>query len=204
MDIMEFFNNLLKAFIPMFVAVDVIGVVPFFIGLTEDMTGERRSKLLKQSVLTATLITIAFMLVGKALFAYLRIEIYDFMIAGGAVIFIISTHDLISTQKTNIPDDTSAGVVPLATPLLAGPAVLATALITMKPFGVAATLISVILNFLIAGLAFHYSKFLIRLLGRNGARALSKIMALVLGAYGIMMIRSGIIEIISKYPNLIQ
>jgi multiple antibiotic resistance protein len=199
---MEFLSNLFKAFIPMFVAVDVVGAVPFFIGLTEDMPEAKRTKLLKQSVLTATLLTIAFMLVGKALFAYLRIEIFDFMIAGGAVIFIISSHDLISNEKSNVPkDDSAIGVVPLGTPLLAGPAVLATALITMKPFGIAATLVSVLLNFIIAGLAFHYSKYLIKLFGKSGSRALSKIMALVLGAYGVMMIRSGIIEIIMKFSK---
>lgn len=195
---MVFFSDLLKAFIPMFVAVDVAGAVPFFIGLTDEMPAKSKSRLIKQSVLTATIITIAFMLVGKALFAYLKIEIYDFMIAGGAVIFIISSHDLLSTEKIKVTPDTTVGIVPLATPLLAGPAVLATALITMKPYGVAATLVSVVLNMLIAGISFHYSKYLIELLGKSGSRALSKIMALVLSAYGIMMIRSGIFEIIKQ------
>ncbi|HOX27749.1 MAG TPA: MarC family protein [bacterium] len=196
---MEFLSNFLKAFIPMFVAVDIIGVLPFFVKVTQDMNETTRRGLIKLSVLTATLITIVFVFVGKALFSFLTIQISDFMIAGGAVIFIISTHDLISAEKSNTDiTDISAGVVPIGTPLLAGPAVLATALIVNKPYGLSASLTSIIVNFLIAGIAFLYSKIINKLLGKNGSMALSKIMTLVMGAYGIMMMRQGIVHIIQS------
>lgn len=192
---MDFINDFLKAFIPMFVAVDVIGVLPFFLGITENMDRRVRKKLIRQSVLTATLIAVAFVFVGQALFRYMGIGIPDFMIAGGAVLFLISAHDLIVAEKSG-PADVTIGVVPLGTPLLAGPAVLATALIVIRPYGLAATLLSIVINFLIAGVSFHFSGVIVKLLGRSGARALSKIMVLILSAYAVMMIRQGVMQII--------
>lgn len=200
---MSFFEYFLRAFIPMFVAVDIIGVIPFFIGLTDGMPEKTRRKLIGQSVLTAILVSFVFIFVGKALFAFLKISIADFMIAGGAVIFIISSHDLISQEKTSVTPDITLGVVPLGTPLLAGPAVLATAIITLgRPHGIPVTLLAVFCNFILAGIAFFYSKYIIKILGRSGSRALSKIMALVMCAYGIMMIREGVVEIILNVAKM--
>ena len=194
---MDFLNILIKAFIPMFVAVDLIGVVPFFLSVSEGMPPRVRARLVRQSVATATVIAITFVFAGQALFRFLGISINDFMIAGGAVLFIISVHDLIAREKARITPDISAGVVPLGTPLLAGPAVLATAIILLGSLGKAATIASIVLNLVLAGLAFHYSGFIVKLLGRNGSRALSKIMQLFLAAYGVMMIRQGLVHIIT-------
>jgi len=196
---MDLLDNLLKAFIPMFVAVDLIGVVPFFLGVTSGMDARRRARLVRQSVATASLIAIAFVFAGRALFAFMGISISDFMIAGGAVLFIISVSDLVSHGKAEAAPDMSVGVVPLGTPLLAGPAVLATAVILLGNYGVLATVLSVVINLFLAGLAFHYSHVIVRALGRSGSRAFSKIMQLVLAAYGIMMIRQGLVNLIKDF-----
>jgi multiple antibiotic resistance protein len=195
---MNFLNDLLKAFIPMFVAVDIVGVLPFFIGVTEGIDPLSRKRLVKNSFITAVFVAVAFVLVGRALFDYLGIQMPDFMIAGGLVLFILSAHDLLSLDKTRVTPDATFGVVPLGTPLMSGPAVLATALILVKPYGLTVTIISIVLNMLIAGIAFLYSSLIIKILGKNGARALSKIMALVLCAYGVMMIRQGIVHIVNS------
>jgi multiple antibiotic resistance protein len=196
---MEFVHKLMLAFIPMFVAVDIAGCLPFFIGATQEMNQRTRDKVIKQSVLTALCIAITFVFVGDALFNFLTIEIYDFMIAGGAVLFLLSSRDLLSVEKEKIEPNVTFGVVPLGTPLLSGPAVLATAIIIIKQFGVVAAIFAIVSNLLIAGIAFHYSHLLIKILGKNGSKAFSKIMALVLAAYGVMMMRQGFIAIIKAY-----
>ena len=195
---MAFAHDFIKAFIPMFVAGDLIGVVPFFLGVSEGMNPHTRAKLVRQSVATAMLIAIAFVFVGRALFSFMGISISDFMIAGGAVLFIISVHDLVSRDKARVEPDLSVGVVPLGTPLMAGPAVLATAVILLGNYGTAATILSIVVNLLLAGLAFHYSQIIVKVLGRNGARAFSKIMQLVLAAYGVMMVRQGVVNLIKE------
>ena len=195
---MDFLNTLLRAFIPMFVAVDIIGVIPFFIAVTGGMSATVRTRVIRQSVFTALCIAVGFAFVGQALFGFLNIKISDFMIAGGAVLFLLSARDLLTGDKVKITPDSTVGVVPLGTPLLSGPAVLTTIIISINAHGYAVTFISIFLNLLIAGVAFHYSHLIIKALGRNGARAFTKIMALVLAAYGVMMIRQGIEAVAGK------
>jgi multiple antibiotic resistance protein len=178
-----------------------MGCIPFFLSVTEGMERNSRKRVIKLSVMTAILISITFVFVGKILFGFLGIEIYDFMIAGGAVLFLLSVADLLSMEKQKVEPNVTVGVVPIGTPLLSGPAVLATALICLSSYGYAATIIALVLNLLIAGVSLHYSNIIIKLLGKTGSTALSKIMALVLAAYAVMMIRGGVLDIISKGLN---
>jgi multiple antibiotic resistance protein len=77
-----------------------------------------------------------------------------------------------------------------------GPAVLTTSLIMIGEYGVYATLASVILNVLLAGIIFSFSGILTKMLGVSGSKALSKFMSLLLAAIAIMMVRKGIISIL--------
>jgi len=86
--------------------------------------------------------------------------------------------------------------VPLGTPLIVGPAVLTTSLLTTAEYGIYATLISVVINILFAGMILEFSNFLMKGLGEAGAKALSKVMALLFAAIAVMMIRKGIIQVI--------
>ena len=118
------------------------------------------------------------------------------MIAGGVVLFGIAILDIIIQEKKRRTPMKDIGVVPLGTPLIAGPAVLTTSLIISSEYGLIATLISVIVNIGIAGLLFSFSHILIRFLGNAGAKAISKVTSLFLAAIAVMMIRKGIIELL--------
>lgn len=195
-------GNILLAFVPIFVAVDAIGVLPIFISLTEGIEKGEKSRIIFQSVLTAGLIALGFILLGKWVFNLLGITVGDFMVAGGSILFIISINDIINpTKKRHIPPET-LGAVPLGTPLIVGPAVLSTSLILIETYGLIPTLISVTSNLIIAGIIFSFSNAIIRILGEAGARALSKIMSLLLGAIAVMMIRKGILVIIAGRVSL--
>ena len=86
-------------FVPIFVAVDAIGVLPMFMGFTENMELKRVRKVVYQSVFTAMAVALAFLVAGKALLNLLGITVADFMIAGGVLLFIISISDLLSDEK---------------------------------------------------------------------------------------------------------
>ena len=72
------------------------------------------------------------------------------------------------------------------------------ALMLMNQFGWVVTLTAVMLNIAIVALVLIFADRLIRLIGDSGSRALSKVMYLLLGAIGVMMVRRGVIEIISS------
>ena len=185
-------RNILLSFIPLFVAVDAIGVLPIFVSLTDGLDKQQKNKIIVQSMVTAFLLAVSFILVGKLVFKLLGISIGDFMVAGGALLFCIAIIDLVShTKETRIPVK-DLGAVPIGTPLIVGPAVLTTSLVIISEYGLLPTIIAVIGNILFAGLIFGGSYWLIKVLGEAGTKALSKIMSLLLAAIAVMLMRKGI------------
>ncbi|MDD5291904.1 MAG: MarC family protein [Candidatus Omnitrophica bacterium] len=190
-------NNFLLALIPVFVAVDAIGVLPIFVSLTEGLKRKDKRKIIFNSMVTAICFAVAFVFLGKAVLKILGITVGDFMIAGGFVLFCIAIKDILNPGKQRRIPTKELGAVPLGIPLIVGPAVLTTTLIIIAEYGIAATLVSVVVNVVLAGLIFSSSGILIKLLGENGTRALSKITSLLLAAIAVMMIRKGVVNIIT-------
>lgn len=190
-------NNIILAFIPIFVAVDAIGVLPIFISLTEGISRKEKIKIISQSMVTALGLAFGFIFLGKAVFRVLGITMGDFMIAGGLILFCIAIIDILRHEKSRRIPSQELGAVPLGTPLIVGPAVLTTSLMIIPAYGIGATLISVFINVFLAGVIFSFSEILIKALGEAGAKALSKITSLLLAAIAIMMIRKGITQFLN-------
>ena len=185
-------ENILLSFIPLFVAVDAVGVLPIFVSLTEGLEQKARTKVIVQSMLTAAGLAIGFVLVGKLVFRFLGITMGDFMIAGGAILFCLAIIDMANpTKKRRIPGP-ELGAVPLGTPLIAGPAVLTTSMLVVSQHGLVPTVVSILANILLAGLVFRLSFVLMKFLGEAGSKALSKITSLLLAAIAVMLIRKGL------------
>ena len=185
-------KNIFLSFIPLFVAVDAIGVLPIFVSLTEGLEQKARTKVILQSMLTAAGLAIGFVLVGKLVFRFLGITMGDFMIAGGAILFCLAIIDMVSATKERRIPSPELGAVPLGTPLIAGPAVLTTSMLVVSQYGLVPTVISLLTNILLVGLVFRLSLGLMKFLGEAGSKALSKITSLLLAAIAVMLIRKGL------------
>ncbi len=185
-------ESFLKSFIPLFVALDVLGALPIFARFSGGLDGERRKRVLRDSVLTAFVVTVGFVFVGKTILAYLGILLKDFLIAGGIILFIIAAKELVGGRAELAPHEELFAVVPLGVPLLAGPAVLATSLIVYDSYGVFYLITSLVLNFLICWFVFRYSEYLVRLVGRRWIEAISKVFVLLLASIAIVFVRRGL------------
>lgn len=192
-------EKIILAIIPIFVAVDALGTLPIYISLTHSLSKKEKNKVLFQSLFTAFSIAIIFILIGKIVFRIIGITIQDFMIAGGIILFLIAIMELIKQEKHIKNYKNNFGIVPLGTPLITGPAVLTMSLIVLDQYGFLPLLISIIFNIGFAGLIFYFSDYLIRIIGKPGANALSKIMSLLLASIAVMMIRKGIILLIKDF-----
>ena len=189
--------NFWLCFVPLFVAVDAIGVLPMFLGLTEGLERLKIRRIIVQSVLTAMLVALLFLAIGKFVLQFLGITVPDFMIAGGVLLFAISLSDMLSTEKKQRQvEPESLGAVPLGVPLIVGPAVLTTIIVLVNQYGIILTVISTLANIILAGMVFLMSGSIIRILGKVGARVVSKIASLLLAAIAVMMIRKGIMAFI--------
>ena len=186
------FKNYILSFVPIFVAVDALGMLPVFMGLTAKMSKDQRETLIKQSVMTALLVALSFIWVGKFIFDWLGVTISDFLVAGGAILFIISIRDLLASAKSQKISSETIGVVPIAVPLIVGPAVLTTSLILLNSFGVYPTVFSIVANIILCGAILYSSTTISKLLGDSGSQTLSKISSLLLAAIGVMLIRRGL------------
>ncbi|MFA5004569.1 MAG: MarC family protein [Candidatus Omnitrophota bacterium] len=192
---MEIIKPYLLTFIPIFVAVDSIGNIPLFISMVEGMSKREKKKIVLDTVVTATLMAVLFMFLGKGVLRLLNITIPDFQIAGGLLLFVISARLLLPGAQKSLATgshDKYMGVFPMGTPLVTGPAVLTTTLIMVDTFGVAATFVSLVLNMLIVWVTLASSDLIIKRIGQSGTRAFSKIMYILLAAIAVMMTRKGI------------
>ncbi len=190
-------NDILLAFVPMFFAIDPVGILPIFMGLTAGYDAKAKKKIIIQSLITASLLAVGFIFLGRFIFKFLGISMGDFMVAGGAILFCLSILDLSGRGRSLVNQQDEVGAVPIGTPLIVGPAVLTMCLIQMTQYGFAITLAAVFLNMIIVGVLFFFADFFISIVGKNGARALSKVLYLLLAAIGVMMIRRGILEMIA-------
>ncbi len=185
-------------FVPLFVAVDALGTLPIFISLTAGLERAYVRKIIWQSLLTATAVALAFLGVGKGIFALLGITVADFMIAGGALLFLLSLRGLLAGERERFFEDhETLGAVPLGVPLIAGPAVFTTSLLLVDEYGLIPTVLATIANILIAGLIFWASDSVNRVLGEAGMRTLSKIASLILAAIAVMIVRKGVMSYLS-------
>ncbi len=192
----------LLSFIPIFVAMDAIGVLPLFIGFTEHLSKRDKRKIITQSIITAFLVGIVFLLLGKWIFKILGVLVSDFKIAGGTVLLAISLRDILQFEKGyRLPTETM-GAVPIGTPLIVGPAVLTTIIILLDSYGLYLTVFSFLINLLIVWITFLYADSIGDFLGKAGSKAFSKIASLLLAAIAVMMIRKGIIDTITYFLNI--
>lgn len=197
---MNIFSPFLLTVIPVMVAIDAPGVLPIYLALTDGIVPGEKKRIVRESVLTALLITLLFVLLGRAVFNILGILVEDFMIAGGILLLVISVSDMLSAgaARTTAPvSSLASGVVPLGTPLLAGPATLTTCLLLVGNYGYFPVIFSLVFNLILAWILFDKADIIVRKIGVNGTRGITRLASLLLAAIAVKMIRMGIQRIIA-------
>jgi multiple antibiotic resistance protein len=192
-DIVRYVPN---TFIPIFVAINVFMLLPLFISITKDMGKPERSKVVKESILTAILVSLSFVALGEVIFRILGITGDDFKTAGGLLLLVFAVRDLIYSGEERIKSDIKVGVVPIGVPLIVGPAVLTNILILVDHYGIIPTVISLLLNLSIVWMFLRNAERMMNFFGKGGIIGIGKVMLLLLAAIAIMMIRIGVVNII--------
>ena len=192
-------QGFLLSFIPIFVAMDALGILPMFMGFTENLKKREKHKIITQSIVTAFIIGIVFLFLGIWIFKVLGVMVSDFKIAGGLVLLTISLRDLLQYEKGPKLSPDTMGAVPIGTPLITGPAVLTTIVILLDLHGMYLTVMSFLANLIIVWVTFLFADPISRVLGKAGSKAFSKIAHLLLAAIAVMMMRKGIVDTITFF-----
>jgi len=188
----EVLKSLPLTFIPLFVAIDIFGILPIFTSLTVEMSTDEKRAVIRDSTITALIVSMVFVALGEGVFSILGITVDDFKIAGGLVLLVLAIIELIRPSGSRRDQEETIGVVPIGVPLIVGPAVLTTLIVLIDHYGIAPTVISLVVNLVIVWIGLTASREITRFIGKNGILAISKVMALLLAAIAVMMIRLGI------------
>ncbi|HYE57646.1 MAG TPA: MarC family protein [Rhodothermales bacterium] len=201
----EALNAFTSAFLPLFIAIDAVGVVPLFMSLTDDCTPPQRRRLASQAVVTALVVSLIIVLAGDALFGVLGITLNDLRVGGGIVLLVLAITELFfgekrqrAPQSDDDEDDATSdrGIVPLGIPLVCGPAAITTLIVSQQAHGVWITVLSLAANLVIVLVVFWGGPWLLSRLGTGTSKAIAKVANLFLAAIAVALIRAGIFGMI--------
>jgi multiple antibiotic resistance protein len=185
-------KSFLQAFIPLFVAIDALGVLPLYVGLIEGLDDAKTRRLSRDATLTALCVSLLFLIAGKLVFSFVGITESDFRVGGGVMLLVLSVHDLLFAAVQQRNPEPMLGVVPIGIPLIMGPAALTTIMVNVNSYGYVWAVVSLVSNLALVLVVFRQARTIARKLGRAGARAVAKVFSLFLAGIAVMMIRSGI------------
>ncbi|HET9227128.1 MAG TPA: MarC family protein [Thermoanaerobaculia bacterium] len=198
-------NPYIESFLPLFVAINALGVIPIYLAVTENMTPAQRRRLTLQAVITASLVAVLVLFAGQLVFSLLGITVNDLRVGGGLILLVLSISNLIfgdfrrrdpRQEAEDEEEGASVGVVPLGIPLIIGPAAITSVLVSREAYGYLPTLTSLALNMVIVLLVLAFSPFLGKILGNAVSRAVGKVSSLFLAAISVALIRAGIVGMI--------
>jgi len=206
--------DLIKPLIALLAIVNPIGVVPFFIHFTQNFSRVQRRRTIHISAFAAFLVVSVSALGGLKIIEVFGISIASFQVGGGTLLLISALQMLSAQQADTTPEDVSEGqeradagasiaVVPLAIPLLTGPATISTMVIYSQRSQHWWELAVLVGYGVVVGLAvlaaFSASGAIARLLGKTGINVMTRLMGLILAALAVEIMAEGLTQL---FPGL--
>jgi len=179
-------------FVPLFIVIDAVGNLPFVISLSDEMSARERTVMIRSAVITASIVGFFFLFLGQLFLNLMGISVGSFAIGGGIILLVLSVNYMVGGKSFDIIKEEMVAIVPIGTPLTAGPATIATLLLLATQFPIVYVVISFSLNILIVWVIFMSSSYIMRFLGRGGIKAISKISSLLLAAIAVNMVIRGL------------
>ncbi len=186
----------------LFLLMDSIGNIPLYISFLKNLSPHRQRVVIFREMMIALGIIILFNFLGDALMKFLHIQNDTVQIAGGVILFILCLKMIFPPPHDpteSLPHDMEPFIVPLAVPLVAGPAVLAAVMIYSKQENSSFVMLSAIILAWAASLIILLgSSFLKKILGWRGIVAMERLMGLILILISVQMFLSGLSAFVQR------
>ncbi|QAY70206.1 MarC family protein [Xylanimonas protaetiae] len=197
-----------EVFVTLFVIMDPPGTVPVFLALTSRMTPKQRNRAARQAILVAFCVIVVFAAFGQQLLHYMGISLPALQASGGLLLLFVAMELL--TGKMEEPEPAKGGavnvaLVPLGTPLLAGPgAIVATMVFVQRRLAAGEHVVGHWVAIVLAVVAVHACVFLAmrfantiqRILKDSGVTLVTRIAGLLLAAIAVQMIATAVTEFV--------
>ncbi|MFG1776327.1 MarC family protein [Micromonospora sp. NPDC049048] len=196
-----------EVFVTLLVIVDPPGMMPIFLALTGPLTARDRNRAAWQAVALALGVIVIFAVAGQTLLDYLHVDLPALQAAGGLLLVLVALELL--TGKADDPSQqatSNIALVPLGTPLLAGPgAIVATMLFVQQADGgadvtaIAAAIVAVMLT---VWIVLRFSGGIVKILRPGGIEVLTRIAGLLLAAIAVQLIADAVAAFVTQYANM--
>ena len=189
-------KELFSATIVLFAVLDILGSMPIVLSMQQK--GLKISPL--QTAVVAFIILLTFMF-GQALLGVFGVDINSFAVAGAIVLFIVGLEMLLGIDIFRQDANASASVVPLAFPLLAGPASFTTILSLRAEYDTINVVLALVLNMLIVFFVLRSSSLIYKLIGESGMYVLKKFFGIIVLAISVRLFTNNLAILIHNFSN---
>lgn len=172
----------------LFAVIDVVGAIPVVIALRKEV-GHIQSE---KATLVMGVIMIVFLFLGEQILALIGIDIASFAIAGSIVIFIVAMEMILGVRIYKQDTPTTASIVPLAFPLLAGAGTMTTLLSLRSKYDVANIIVAIVINMVLVYAVLKTTKQIERALGNGGISVLRRVFGIILLAIAVKLFRANL------------
>ncbi|QPL06121.1 MULTISPECIES: MarC family protein [Actinomyces] len=191
------------AFTTILVIQDPLGAVPIFLSLTSRQEPAARRRSAFQATLVSFWVILVFALFGRYILQFLGISVPALQISGGLLLLLVALELLTDGEDEADPSSSSANaaLVPLGTPLLAGPGAIVAAMVAVESaatpvVGWVTVALALLATHLIVWASLRYSVVLHQVLGETAIRVLTRILGLLLAAIAVQMMGDGLVSFI--------
>ncbi|MBC7113485.1 MAG: MarC family protein [Candidatus Methanomethyliales bacterium] len=186
-----------------FAILNPISVIPTFLSLTDDLDIVERHRIVRNSSFAVLIIALALALGGSYLLSFFHVSISSLQVGGGVLLMAIAIEMLGGLPRTkSLESHTEVAIVPIATPLLVGPGTMTTIIVLSGIVPLLLLIISIFIVAFVTYLLLRYSNILVRVLGRNGIRAMGRFMTIIIAAFAAQLIYSGVTEWLRSWHML--
>ncbi len=188
---LDFWIQVIKSAVALFIITDSIGNLPFYISLTEGTSKEEHSRVTLTAVATGLFLLAVFVFAGNLFLSLFSLTIDDLKIAGGILLFVIAIKILMD-GKIIAEHKEDIGVVPLGSPLLVGPGAITTVLVMTKIYDFYAVCLGTLICFFCIWLVFRFGEMIFKIIGRNGSLIITKISSILIAAIAVRFVRTAV------------
>jgi multiple antibiotic resistance protein len=188
---------LVSSFVTLFVIMDPVGTIPIFLGLTAGRSRATAKKAAWQAVVVAFVVIAAFAFFGQGILHYLGIQLASLQCAGGLLLLLVALELLTGNDdEPTAQAGTNIALVPLGTPLLAGPGAIVATMVFARQVHSFGDFLAVAIGFIgvhvCLWLAMRFSLPILRLIRESGVLLVTKIAGLLLSAIAVQMVADAI------------
>ncbi len=182
------FKEIITVGMVLFAVIDIVGTIPIVV----DLRAKHGHIESEKASLVAGIIMIVFLFIGEELLNLIGIDVHSFAVAGSFVLFFLALEMILGIRIYRDEEASSASIVPIAFPLIAGAGTMTTLLSLRSQFDSVNIVIAIILNIIVVYIVLKSSSKIEKMLGKNGLGVIRKAFGVVLLAIAVKLFAANV------------